>query len=336
MAQQYDFVAIGDTTIDAFIELSQEDAKITVDEKTGRKKLEMEFGGKLPYKDVTIVNAVGNSTNAAVAAHRLGLRAALVSNLGHDRNGTDCLDTLRKEGIDTDFVKIHEGKKTNYHYILRYGAERTILIKHEEYPYLLPDFRTPPRFIYFSSIGENGVAFHHEVARYVAEHPETKLAFQPGTFQIRLGYEELKDLYAVTEIFFCNKEEAQDILKTDESDIPTLVRKMRELGPKIPVITDGPRGAYALEGDTVWHMPMYPDPKEPVSRTGAGDSFSSTFVSALILGHDVKTALSWGPINSMSVVQHIGAQHGLLTREKILEYLKNAPEYYVPNKIEIV
>jgi len=336
MAQQYDFVAIGDTTIDAFIELSQEDAKITVDEKTGRKKLEMEFGGKLPYKDVTIVNAVGNSTNAAVAAHRLGLRAALVSNLGHDRNGTDCLDTLRKEGIDTDFVKIHEGKKTNYHYILRYGAERTILIKHEEYPYLLPDFRTPPRFIYFSSIGENGVAFHHEVAGYVAEHPETKLAFQPGTFQIRLGYEELKDLYAVTEIFFCNKEEAQDILKTHENDIPTLVRKMRELGPKIPVITDGPRGAYALEGDTVWHMPMYPDPKEPVSRTGAGDSFSSTFVSALILGHDVKTALSWGPINSMSVVQHIGAQHGLLTREKILEYLKNAPEYYVPNKIEIV
>jgi ribokinase len=329
MAQQYDFVAIGDTTIDAFIELSQEDAKITVDEKTGRKKLEMEFGGKLPYKDVTVVNAVGNSANAAVAAHRLGLRAALVSNLGHDRNGTDCLDTLRKEGIDTDFVKIHEGKKTNYHYILRYGAERTILIKHEEYPYLLPDFRTPPRFIYFSSIGENGVAFHHEVARYVAEHPETKLAFQPGTFQIRLGYEELKDLYAVTEIFFCNKEEAQDILKTDEQDIPTLVRKMKELGPKIPVITDGPRGAYALEGDTVWHMPMYPDPKEPVSRTGAGDSFSSTFVSALILGHDVKTALSWGPINSMSVVQHIGAQHGLLTREQILAYESSAPENYI-------
>lgn len=333
MAQQYDFVAIGDTTIDAFIELSQEDAKITTDEKTGRKKLEMEFGGKLPYKDVTVINAVGNSANAAVASHRLGLRAALVSNLGHDRNGADCLDTLRKEGIDTDFVKVHEGKKTNYHYILRYGAERTILIKHEEYPYLLPDFPVPPRFLYFSSIGENGVAFHHEVAKYVKEHPETKLAFQPGTFQIRLGYEELKDLYAVTEVFFCNKEEAQEILKTTEQNIPTLLRNMKELGPKIPVITDGPRGAYALDGDDVWYMVMYPDPKEPVSRTGAGDSFSSTFVSALILGQDVQTALSWGPINSMSVVQHIGAQHGLLTREKILEYLKNAPEYYVPKKV---
>lgn len=333
MQQQYDFIAIGDITVDAFIKLSKNDAKVTQDEKTGRKKLEMNFGGKLPYEDVTVVNAVGNSPNAAVAAHRLGLRAALVANLGHDRNGTDCLDALRAEGVDTDFVKVHEDKKTNYHYVLGYGAERTILIKHEEYPYSLPDFRTPPRFLYFSSIGENGVAFHHEIAQYVAAHPETKLAFQPGTFQIRLGTSELKDLYAVTHIFFCNKEEAQEILGTDEDSIPKLLKGISLLGPKIPVITDGPNGAFALDGETTWYMPMYPDPKEPISRTGAGDAFSSTFTSAIVLGHDVKTALAWGPINSMSVVQYIGAQKGLLSREKIAEYLASAPQDYVPKMI---
>lgn len=333
MAQQYDFVAIGDITIDAFIELSQKDARVTKDEKTGRKKLEMSFGQKLPYNDVVVVNAVGNSPNAAVAAHRLGLRSALVANLGHDRNGKDCLDALRKEGVDTDLVKIHEGKKTNYHYVLRYGAERTILIKHEEYPYTLPDFRVPPRFLYFSSIGENGVQFHHDIAKYLKEHPETKLSFQPGTFQIRLGVKELKNLYEVTEIFFCNKEEAQEILGTDEDSIPALLRGIKELGPKMPVITDGPNGAYALDGDVAWYMPMYPDPQEPIDRTGAGDSFSSTFTSAIILGHDVKTALSWGPINSMSVVQYIGAQAGLLNKDKIDEYLRNAPADYVPRQV---
>ena len=333
MAQQYDFVAIGDITIDAFIELSHDDADVSIDMDTGRKTLHMPFGSKLPYKDVTVVNAVGNSPNAAVAAHRLGLRSALVANLGHDRNGKDCLDTLRKEGVDTDFVKIHEGKKTNYHYVLRYGAERTILIKHEEYPYTLPDFRVSPKFLYFSSIGENGVQFHHDIAKYLADHPETKLAFQPGTFQIRLGVQELKDLYAVTEIFFCNKEEAQEILGTEEPDVSKLLRGMKELGPKMPVITDGPNGAHALDGDTVWFMPMYPDPQEPISRTGAGDAFSSTFTSAIVQGHDVKTALSWGPVNSMSVVQHIGAQAGLLSKEKLEEYLKSAPADYVPKKI---
>jgi ribokinase len=333
MTQQYDFIAIGDITIDAFIKLSQKDARVTKDEKTGRKRLEMNFGEKLPYEEVTIVNAVGNSPNAAVSAHRLGLRSALVANLGHDRNGNDCLDQLRREGVDTDFVKVHEGKATNYHYVLQLGAERTILIKHEDYPYVLPNFNTPPRFFYFSSIGEKGLQLHHDIATYLMEHPETKLAFQPGTFQIRLGVEVLKDLYAHTEIFFCNKEEAQEILKTDEQDIPTLLRGMKALGPTIPVITDGPNGAYALEGDTAWYMPMYPDPKEPVSRTGAGDAFSSTFTSAIILGLDVPTALAWGPINSMSVVQYTGAQVGLLTREKLLEYLENAPDDYKPRKV---
>lgn len=334
MAEQYDFVAIGDITIDAFIQLSKKDASVELDPKTGRKRLSMVFGDKLPYENVTVVNAVGNSPNASVCAHRLGLRSALVANLGHDRNGKDCLNTLRMEGVHTDYVKVHEHKVTNYHYVLRYGAERTILIKHEEYPYLLPNFAVPPRYLYFSSIGENGVEFHHDIAKYVSDHKETKLVFQPGTFQIRLGYKALQDLYMVTEIFFCNKEEAQAILGNDSHDIPTLLRELKKLGPRIPVITDGPNGAYALDENQVWHMPMYPDPAPPVDRTGAGDSFSATFTCALALGHDVKTALAWGPINSMSVVQEIGAQKGLLTQEKLTELLTNAPKNYIPSLVE--
>ncbi len=333
MSEQYDFVSIGDITVDAFIQLSEKDATIIKDTKS-RKMLQMAFGSKLPYKSVKVVNAVGNSPNAAVSAHRLGLRSALVTNLGHDRSGKDCIDALRREGVATDYVDVHEGKNTNYHYVLRYGAERTILIKHEEYPYQIPHFDTPPRYLYFSSVGEHSIPFHHDVASFVRENPETKLVFQPGTFQIRLGAQTLKDLYEVTEIFFCNKEEAQSILQSSEDDVPTLLKKMRELGVKMPVITDGPNGAYALDGEAVWYMPMYPDPAPPVDRTGAGDSFSSTFTAAIAKGHDVATALAWGPINSMSVVQYIGAQEGLLSEDEILSYYKKAPEHYVPTEVK--
>jgi sugar/nucleoside kinase (ribokinase family) len=334
MSHQYDFVAIGDILMDAFIELDKDQADVSIDMDTGRKTLMMPFGMKVPYKDVVVVPAVGNSPNAAVSAHRLGLETALVSDIGNDKFGKECLDALRLEGIATDYVKIHEGKITNYHYVLRYGAERTILIQHETYPYRLPDFPVPPRFIYFSSVGEHGIEFHHEIARYVKAHPETKLVFQPGTFQIKLGTEELKDVYAVTEIFFCNLEEAQEILKTTERHVPTLLRKIRDLGPKIPVITDGANGAYTLDADDqAWFMPMYPDPSEPVDRTGAGDSFASTFTAAIALGKTPDEALAWGPINSMSVVQYVGAQAGLLTRAKLEEYLANRPADYVATKI---
>lgn len=335
MSQKYDFVAIGDILIDAFIELDKDHADVSVDLDTGRQTLHMPFGSKLPYIDMTVINAVGNSPNAATAAHRLGLNTALVTHLGHDRNGKDCLEALRTEGINTEYVKLHEGKQTNFHYVLRYGPERTILIKHEVFPYALPDFAEPPRFLYFSSVGEHGLPYHHEIATYVKEHPETKLVFQPGTFQIKVGVEAIKDIYEATEIFFCNKEEAQEILKSTEQHIPTLIRSIRALGPKMPVITDGPHGAYVIDGDDqAWHMPMYPDPAPPVDRTGAGDSFSSTFTSAIALGLSPEEALAWGPVNSMSVVQNIGAQAGLLSREALQAHLANRPPEYIARKIE--
>jgi hypothetical protein len=43
---------------------------------------------------------------------------------------------------------------------------------------------------------------------------------------------------------------------------------------------------------------------------------------------DLPEALRRGPINSMSVVQYIGAQKGLLSRNEIESYLADAPAHY--------
>lgn len=328
-----DFVAIGDIVNDEFIELSPENARVKEDSDTGRKMLSMNFGDKLPYNDFVVVPAVGNSPNAAASAHRLGLKSALVSDMGDDDEGEQMMEQLKKEGIDTRFVRVHAGKDSNHHYVLRLPPERTILIKHEEYHYSLPDL-FEPKWIYFSSVGEhNSLPYHMEIAEYIKNHPATKLAFQPGSFQIKLGYEKLKEVYAHTTLFFCNKEEAMSITGSAERDIKVLLEKVRSLGPEIVVITDGPLGAYTFDGKEMWHMPMYPDPAPPVDRTGAGDSFSSTFTSALALGKDIPTALSWAPINSMSVVQYIGAQAGLLSQKDIELYLAKAPKEYVATRL---
>ena len=124
---------------------------------------------------------------------------------------------------------------------------------------------------------------------------------------------------------FCNVSEAERILGFDTLGTTELLKRMSELGPKIVVITDGPNGAFAYDGKDIWQQPPYPDPKPPVDRTGAGDSFASTTVAGMASGLELTTALSWGAVNSMSVVQEIGAQKGLLSREKLEEYLKNAP-----------
>ncbi len=328
MDKSLDILAIGDITIDAFITLAAGSAHIEHSER-GKVQICMNFGDKIPYEDVEIIYAVGNSPNAAVAAARLGLRSALLTNLGVDENGDRCVASLETNGVETRFLRRHQNIPTNYHYVLRYEEERTILIKHEVYPYALPDPLPEPRWVYLSSLGENSLEHHHEIAAWLADRPEVKLALQPGTFQIKLGIDALRDLYERAELFFCNKQEAQRILAIpDEESIHALLLALRTRGPKIPVITDGPRGAWALDGERVLHVPMYPDPSPPVDRTGAGDSFASTVVSALALGFELPEALRWGPVNSMSVVQKVGAQAGLLTREALERYLETAPRDY--------
>ena len=327
--KQLDFLAVGDIVTDAFIELSN----AHIENIKGNRELCMNFGDKLPYKDVVVVPAVGNSPNAAVSAHRLGLNCALATNLGNDKFGIEQLDQLKTEGIGTDYVTVHEGEDSNYHYVLRLGAERTILVKHTEFDYSFPEMEVGPRFIYLSSLAENSLPYQLEIANFVKNHPETKLVFQPGTFQMELGKEKLKELYELSYIFFCNKEEAQRILGTDEQEISVLLKMMSDIGPEITVITDGPNGAYVYDGEKILWGGMYPDPSEPVDRTGAGDAFSSTFTAALVLGKSIEEALLWAPINSMSVVQHIGAQQGLLSKEEIDKYIEDAPEDYTVKEI---
>jgi sugar/nucleoside kinase (ribokinase family) len=326
--QQIDFLAIGDCTVDEFIKLK--DAQVHCDIDNANCTISMSWGDKIPYESSELVAGVGNAANAAVAAARLGLATAFMTNIGADDYGKKILATYKQEGIDCAYVRVHENIPTNHHYVLRYGAERTILIRHEQYPYRLPEDLTAPRWMYLSSAGETSEVFHLELATWLAAHPETKLAFQPGTFQMEMGKEKLAPLYAVTELVACNKEEAERILRVGVTPIEELLKQMHALGPKTVLITDGPNGAYVSDGAAQYKITMYPDPKEPVDRTGAGDATTSTFVAALALGKSIEEALQWGPINSMSVVQFVGAQEGLLTRAKLEEYLTAAPTDYKP------
>lgn len=322
-----DIIAIGDTVIDNFIRLK--DARVTCDIDSDRCTLCMRFADKIPFEFSIEVPAVGNSANAAVAAARLGLSASLHSYLGKDVHGERCIEALKSAWVDMAFIETQVGKNTNYHFVLWFESERTILIKHEKFEYSLPQITTNPKWVYLSSLGENSLPFHAEIAGWLARNPDIKLAFQPGTYQIRFGAEALRDIYRHTHISSCNKEEAQLISGEFSSDPLTLLKAMRALGPKVVIITDGTNGAYALdEEDKAWRIPMYPDPREPYERTGAGDAFSSTIVSALALGVPLHDALLWGPINSMAVVQDIGAQKGLLTRQQLEEYLTHAPATY--------
>lgn len=323
--QPLDFLAVGDIVTEPFIRLK--DASVHCRLNNEDCEICMRWGDKIPYDFFEHIAAVGNASNAAVAAARLGLTSALRAYIGDDGYGKECLDVLKQEKVSTDYIVTEPGKKTNYHFVLWYEDQRTILVKHEEFTYTPPEVPTSPKWLYLSSLAQNSAPYHEALMTFLAQHPETKLAFQPGTFQMKLGRQALKAVYERSDIFFCNKQEAERILTLPTgTDIRELLRQIKNIGPKIVVITDDARGGYAVDhGGAMIHCPRYPDPRPPYEITGAGDAFASTTVIALSLGKSLSEALQWGATNASAVLQKVGAQKGLLTREELEKNVTTPP-----------
>lgn len=318
---KYDIVSIGDTTIDAFVELHEASVHCKVNHTDCQ--LCLSYADKVPYEKLTLLPA-GNSTNNAVGSARLGMKNAFVASVGDDPNGKIIIDELKHEGIDTQFIHVNKGVLTNFHFVLVFQGERTILIKHNKFEYKLPS-NLDTKWIYFSSMAQGTEKFHKTLSDFLKNRPSIKVSFNPGTFQMRMGTGTLKDIYKHVEILFLNREEAALVTKQKTRDVKKLINGMHGLGAKIAVLTDGRAGGYASDGKNVWFLDHYPGPK--IESTGAGDAFGTGFTAARFYGKTVPEAILWGTINGGNVVLYTGPHKGLQTKSQIESWIKKHPKF---------
>lgn len=327
MKSGYDIISIGDCTIDAFVEV--EEATATCDINHEHCQLSFSFADKIPYKSLNMLSA-GNSNNIAVGMARLGLKSGFYGTVGKDPNGKIILDTLKSEGVDTKFMSVQD-KPTNFHIVLVHKGERTILIKHQDYAYKLPAGINKAEWLYYSTVGPKGLAMQKAVVEMVKKNPGIKLVFNPGTYQLRMGLKKLAPMLKESEILFVNKEEARMLLGTEDQH-RELAEKLQKYGPKIVVITDGLKGAYALDKDGEFYfVGIYPH--KVAEATGCGDAFATGFTGALIYGLPITEALRWGGRNGAAVATKIGPQAGLLTKKTMVSDLKKYPTFK-PKKVK--
>ncbi len=316
----FDLIAIGDVTIDTFIKLDPV-ASLHCDTHH-RCSLAIPFGTKLGVADVQKLWG-GNSGNIAVGSSRLGLKSALYSEVGDDTDGKTIFDSLQQNKVSTKYFVRDKQRKTNVHYVLDYKAERTILVHHQPRSYHFPHL-DPSKWAYFSSAGKGGKKLIGPLLQY---HNATnaQIAFNPGTYQLRLGLQTLKPLLRHTSVLFLNLEEAQLLLKTSIRDFRLLLKKLHYHGHHTVVITDGNNGSYCFDGQNYWYCPIYKVPV--VEMTGSGDAFATGFICALIYGKPVPEALCWGSINAASVIQQVGPQAGLLHLSLLCKILNANPKF---------
>jgi len=103
----------------------------------------------------------------------------------------------------------------------------------------------------------------------------------------------------------------------DYGNISGIFRKFDEIVPGIAVMTDGVKGVFVSNGKSIFRAGIFRE-KEILDRTGAGDAFGSGFVAGLLIHkEDIRKALLVASANATSVVEHIGAQKGILKREEL-------------------
>jgi sugar/nucleoside kinase (ribokinase family) len=297
----------------------------------------MPFGAKIPYEYTKVIYASGGASNAAIAASRLGIRSALISNLGSDEQAHESVTKLQREKVITKYVREHANKLTNCNFVLWYDDDRTILVNHVQYEHnidaLDPSRRITPKWIYLTSLSSNGALYEKTLSEYLDARPKVKLAFQPGTYQIARGVDDLDMITKRTDVLVLNLEEAQSLLRINEKDVKKLLRLLADHGPRLVLITDGTNGSYMFDGDHYYHMPIFPDPRKAFERTGCGDAFAATFIGMLSLGRTPLEALIAAPVNAMSVAEFIGAHEGLLSLDQLDWLLERAPTEYKPKEI---
>ncbi len=311
-----DLLTIGDSSIDLFMKIDR-NYIATEMEVEGKSEICFLHGSKVPV-DRFKTSIAGNSCNVAVACTRMGVKTAIYTELGQDANGDRIEEELKEMGINTSYCIKNKNSPTNVHAVIvsGRGGERTIFSYHEKRDYKLYDWPVP-KWIFYSSLAKGFDDFQAQLINYIKDNPEIGVIFNPGTQQLREGVDSLKNILEVTDVLFVNKEEAQRLTDIKEKDVERLHEKLQKLGPKVTIITLGSDGSTSHDGNIMETEKIYSKDTEIVDKTGAGDSYTGAFISALHYGKSLKTAMRWGSINSSHVIRKIGAINGLLSKEEI-------------------
>jgi len=318
-----DILCIGDSKIDIFLQIPENNSHFGLNE--AKNKLFVSFGEKI-YIERYVMDIGGNATNAAVGIARLGLNVGLCAEIGEDELSQKILNKLKKENINTDLL-LQTNEDTSISVGLNYAGERTLFTEHVKRDHNFNFENLQTKLVYLTSLGNLWEKTYEKVLSFVKQN-HLKLAFNPGSIQLEKRGKVVMDALEIADYLFVNKEEAEEILygeelnlaKGNENQIKKLLYGLRGLGAKNVVITDGDNGSYVeSEKNETYHLGIIKT--EVVEKTGAGDAFSAGFLSAIIHGLEIPEAMTWGTINSSSVIGKIGAERGLLTKSELEEKL---------------
>jgi 5-dehydro-2-deoxygluconokinase len=295
---------------------------------------------RLPLAEVrTFAKSLGGSpVNVAVAAARLGLRAATITKVGDDAFGPYVRAALAGFGVDARWVGTHPTLRTPVVFCELHPPDDFPLLFYREPQ--APDMTIEADELDLDAIAAatvfwtTGTGLSAEPSRSAtlaalerrrAANPagitvhdldHRPVFWAPGDPSGELAARAL----ASASVVVGNLEEVEMAVGT--RDPRSAAERLLELGPETAVIKRGPDGVYAVSGDR--ELDLAPVRLEVVNGLGAGDAFGGALAFGLARGLELEEALTLANAAGAVVASRLACADAMPTLDE-LDALAAAP-----------
>jgi len=329
MFKKFDVITIGGATQD--IMYYTNDAEIIKNKKNilKQKLIAFEYGAKIISNDVHITFG-GGGMNTAISFATLNLKTAAFLNLGRDWIGELIIKKLKNKKVDLKYITQDKNAYSGFSFIINHGNynEHAILGHRGANTQLKINknqiSKLNTKWIYIASLsGKDKLIKINLKNIFENKSKKNKIAWNPGSAQLKYGYKFFQKYLPQIEVFNLNKDEAIELVSSTglkTTNIDKLLEIIHSWGSKILIITDGHRGAYVYNKGKKYFQKALSKTKG-INTTGAGDAFGSSFVAGLIMyKNNIEKSLRLATYQSNAVIKKIGAQNGLLNKSQIKKY----------------
>jgi 5-dehydro-2-deoxygluconokinase len=270
----------------------------------------------------------GSPTNVAVAAARLGRRAAVVTKVGDDGFGTYVRLALRSFGVDDRWVGTDPNLRTPIVFCELYPPDRFPLLFYREPR--APDLNLTPeeldreaiasaRILWTSGTGLSDEPSRSATFAALAARPRGAVSIHDLDHRPCLwrhggdpGRQARRALEVATAVVG-NADEAEVVVGSGDPE--EQARRLLDLGPDLAVVKLGPRGAVAATRDGVVRVAGIP--VEVVCGLGAGDAFGGALCHGLLAGWDLERTLRFANAAGAIVASRLACADAMPTAEEV-------------------
>jgi ribokinase len=265
----------------------------------------------------------GKGANQAYAVARMGHPASMVGCVGQDGFGEAMLANLRTVGVDTANVQQRAGVPSGTALILVHdtsGQNEIVVASGANRTLTADDVRAAADLLYRSDA---------VIAQLETTLPATQVALSLARAAGRLSvlnpapFAPLDDAFlALCDYLVPNENEAARLVGGEVCDLASAARAaetLRARGARNVLITLGAGGVWVDAEAWRGHVPAFA--VKAVDTVAAGDTFIGAFVTRLVEGADLRTAVQFGCAAAAIAVTRPGAQPSIPARQEVDAFL---------------